>query len=117
MTLHATKRQLVSEIVCPCCKQPTSAPTLDVVILKCQLPRQQARILEAIWNGKGFPVSHSTIYAAMYYDDPNGEPSDAEMYRTMKTKISQMRVKLNEIGINIVSQGWGGRRYQLSLAG
>ena len=77
----------------------------------------QAKILKAIWDGKGFPVTHAKIQNAMYEDDVNGGPSEFVMYNSMKARISEMRVKLREFGINIIADGKTYQRYQLSLAG
>jgi hypothetical protein len=71
---------------CPCCKQPVHAPSLDDVIAACRLDGFEAKILSAIWAGRGLPVPTNVIFDAMYQHDIDGGPSAGRMYATFTKK-------------------------------
>jgi hypothetical protein len=108
MTVH------VSPIACPCCKQQVAVPSLEMVIYHYNVTPLEARILEAIWKGKGLPVMAERIFDAMYYDDENGGPSQSRMYAALKVLLSRLRGRLEGSGISIENVGYR-RGYRLVL--
>ncbi len=93
-------------ISCPCCSTQLSVPTLDAVTAALNLQPLQARILRAIWNGKGHPVMPGKIFNVMYEDDPDGGPSDVLMYRAFKVGLCRLRKRLEGSGVSIVTAGY-----------
>jgi len=76
----------------------------------------EARILRAIWRGKGHPVKTERIFDAMYADDPDGGPSPTRMYLSFKVALCHMRKKLAGSGIAIETVGYR-RGYRLVIKG
>lgn len=103
-------------IACPCCHQPVRVPSLDVVVDHYQVTPLQARILGAVWRGKGHPVQTERIFDAMYVDDPNGGPSPTRMYTAFKVALFHLRERLAGSGITIENVGYR-RGYRLSIGG
>lgn len=102
--------EIYRAIPCPCCAQPVEVPALNVVIDHFKLTPMEARILGAVWKGKGHPVQTERIFDAMYVDDPDGGPTPAKMYLAFKVPLNHMRQKLAGSGIGIENvgyrQGW-----------
>lgn len=88
-------------IECPCCKQSVRVPTLDVVIERLRVPPMQARILGAIWRGKGLPVQTEMILAAM--DRGTDRQHD---YEEFKIALCHLRKRLKGVGIKIENVGY-----------
>lgn len=105
-----------TEIECPCCKKNVAAPSLDIVIDHYGIPPAQARILEAVWKGKGLPVQTERIFDAMYADDPDGGPSHGAMYSAFKVALCHLRNRLQGSGITIDNVGYR-QGYRLVLEG
>lgn len=99
-------------IPCPCCKRPVQAPSLEIVIDHYRVTPLEGRILGAIWRGKGRPVQNERIFNAMYADDPDGGPSQAQMYLAFKVALCRLRKKLDGTGIEVDNVG-SGRGYRL----
>jgi hypothetical protein len=103
---------------CPLCKRPiqTSLPvtSLPVVLGAYDLRGHEAAVLTAIWNGKGLPVMPMKIFDVMYEDDPNGGPSETEMYHSFKVALLRLRDRLEGSGVSIESVGYR-KGYRLSL--
>lgn len=99
---------------CPCCGGEIQAPSIDVAVDYTEYqPGSLGRsILEAVWKGKGFPVSNERIFAAMYADDPSGGPDEAAMYRAFKVSLSRLKKRLQGSGVTIENAGYG-RGYRL----
>ena len=93
-------------IPCPCCQQAVAAPTLEIVIDHFDLTPQEARILRAVWKGKGLPVPNERIFDFIYEDDPDGGPSSTKMYLALKVSLCHMRKKLAGSGIGIANAGY-----------
>ena len=93
-------------IACPCCQQRVEAPSLAIVIDHYGIPPLQARILSAVWKGKGMPIQTERIFDAMYADDPDGGPSPAAMYRAFKVGLFHLRERLNGSGVSIENVGY-----------
>lgn len=89
-------------IPCPCCRKPVQAPTLDIVIEHCKLQPMQARILGAIWKGKGHPVQTEAILAAM----DRGIDVKLHTYDDMKPTLCRLRARLKPVGITIENVGY-----------
>lgn len=104
----------VAPISCPCCRQPVTVPSLEMVIDFYRITPFEARILGAIWKGKGFPIMPDRVFDAMYSDDPDGGPSQSQMYKAFKVSLCHLRQKLEGSGISIVNVGYG-RGYRLVL--
>jgi len=85
----------IAPISCPCCKRLVDVPSLEIIIDHYRVPRMEARILTAIWRGKGLPVQAERIFDAMYADDPDGGPSPTRMYTAFKVALCHLRVRLN----------------------
>lgn len=101
---------------CPTCGHHAAAPSLGGVMLVCELTPKQARILGAVWRGRGQPVHYEQIVAALYEDDPDGGPSHDLAYKAMKVGIHHLRKRLEGSGVGIESAGYG-KGYRLVLAG
>ncbi|AWC21804.1 hypothetical protein CO731_01257 [Aminobacter sp. MSH1] len=99
---------------CPCCKQPVTAPTLDVVIEGCGVSEFESRILGAIWHGKGRAVPTERIFNAMYLDDPDGGPSPQKMYEAFKFGLLRLRSRLQGSGVSIENVGYR-QGYRLAM--
>lgn len=97
---------MLKPIPCPCCKQPVRVPSLEIVIDHYNVPTLEARILSAIWRGKGLPVMSERIFDAMYADDPDGGPSPVRMYAAMKYALFRLRKRLEGSGIGIENAGY-----------
>ncbi len=107
---------LENPIPCPCCQQAVAAPTLEIVIDRFGLTPQEARILRAVWRGKGFPVPNERIFDHIYEDDPDGGPSANKMYLALKVSLCHLRRKLAGSGIGIANAGYR-QGYRLVIAG
>lgn len=105
----------MSQHSCPCCRQPVPIPTLETVTLALNLQPLQERILRAIWRGKGQAVPTSRVFDVMYEDDPDGGPSDAEMYRAFKVALCRLRGRLAGSGVSIENVGYR-RGWRLVMA-
>lgn len=103
-----------SEIACPCCSQPVRVPTLEIIIDHCKVSEGEARLLRAVWRGKGHPVPIERLFDVIYADDPNGGPSPSSMYNAFKVMLSRLRDKLEGTGVSIVHAGRG-RGYRLVI--
>jgi len=89
-------------------------PSLDIVIDHYKITPLEARILSAVWRGKGLPVQTERIFDAMYADDPDGGPSPTQMYRAFKVALCRLRDRLNGSGIGIANVGYR-RGYRLVI--
>lgn len=100
---------------CPCCRQPVSVPTLETLTLALNLQPLQAKILRAVWRGKGQPVPTSRVFDVMYEDDYDGGPSQIECYRAFKVALCRLRKRLEGTGVSIECAGYR-RGWKLVLA-
>ena len=103
-------------IECPCCKQNVSVPSIDIVVDYYKVTPLEARILRAVWRGKGHPVQTERIFDAMYQDDPDGGPSPTRMYAAFKVALCHLRDRLRESGVSIENVGYR-RGYRLVIEG
>lgn len=85
----------IEPIECPCCKQTITIPSLEIVVDHYKLTRMEARILGAVWKGKGMPVQTERIFDAMFANDPNGGPSPSRMYLAFKVALCRLRARLD----------------------
>lgn len=106
----------VEPIPCPCCKQEVRVPTLEIVCDHYKLTPLEARILGAIWRGKGLPVKTDRIFDAMYIDDPDGGPHPNRMYSAFKVALCHLRDRLEGSGISVENAGYR-MGYRLVLGG
>jgi hypothetical protein len=102
----ADKRDPLQAIDCPCCRQRVTVPTLEIVIDRYRVTPLEARILRAIWKGKGMPVMTERIFDSMYSDDPDGGPSPTRMYSAFKVALCHLRARLAGSGIGIDNCGY-----------
>ncbi|MFS8147971.1 hypothetical protein [Rhizobium sp. BR 249] len=127
MTVEPARKERVMEKVgagaavmepinCPCCKQPVAAPTLEIVVDRYDVTPLQARILGAVWRGKGMPVQTERIFDAMYVDDADGGPSPTRMYAAFKVALCHLRTRLEGSGIGIENVGYR-QGYRLVMPG
>lgn len=129
LTISKVKKKRIDEIVCvdviepprdfekigcPMCGQIVNAPSVEMIIEHFKIPKMEARVLTAIWEGNGKPVSAQKIFDAMYEDDINGGPADGTMYNAFKVCLFKLRRRLEGIGISIVNSGYG-RGYRLVI--
>ncbi|WP_245492231.1 hypothetical protein [Mesorhizobium sp. M4A.F.Ca.ET.020.02.1.1] len=106
-SIQSDKRGLVlAPINCPCCKQAVAVPTLDIVVDRYKVTPLEARILGAVWKGKGMPVMTERIFDAMYADDPDGGPSPTRMYAAFKVALCHLRARLAGSGITVENVGY-----------
>lgn len=85
-----------------------------MVIDLYKIPNRQAKILRAVWRGRGLPVPTERIFDAMYEDDADGGPSQATMYSVFKVALCHLRESLAGTGIGIETVGYR-RGYRLTL--
>jgi hypothetical protein len=97
-----------TSIPCPCCKRAVQVPTLEIVVDHCKLPPLQARILGAVWRGKGQPVQTAMIVAAM----DRGVDGRSHTYDEMKVALHHLRKRLKIVGIAIPNAGYA-RGYRI----
>lgn len=107
-----SKVELDNPIDCPCCRQAVRAPTVEMIVDRYSLTPIEARVLGAIWRGKGMPVITERIFTAMYIDDPDGGPSQSKMYLAFKVALCHLRKKIRGSGIDVINQGYR-RGYRL----
>lgn len=96
----------ITQIPCPCCGHAIKAPTLEQLIEHYQIAPQSARLLTAVWRGKGLPVSTERILDQMWADDPDGGPPEARMYRYFQWSLWDLRTKLDGSGVAVVNAGY-----------
>lgn len=101
---------------CPCCKQAVPTPSLEDAIASARLDGLEARILGAIWKGKGHPVQTERVFDAMYSDDPDGGPSPTVMYAALHKACRRLNSQLSSAGIAVVP-AYFRKGYRLSLGG
>lgn len=101
---------------CPCCGQSVVAPSLDLLIDIYGISEFEARILSAIWRGKGGPVPTERIFDVMYADDPEGGPSQTKMYEAFKFGLHRLRGRLAGSGVSIENVGYR-RGFRLVMEG
>lgn len=106
------QKELITPIECPCCRQPVKSPPPEVLVVKCKIPPMEARILKAVWRGKGMAVPTSKIFDAMYADDPDGGPSNGKMYKAFKLSLHKLRKRLDGSGVMVETVGYR-RGYRL----
>jgi len=104
----------LAPINCPCCNQYVPVPSIEIVVDRYKIAPQEARVLSAVWRGKGMPVSTERIFGAMYIDDPNGGPDVRRMYSAFKWALCNLRKRLDGSGISIENAGYR-RGYRLIL--
>ena len=102
MNMHT----LETPIPCPCCGQRVHVPSVEIVIDHYKATPLEAKILRAIWKGRGLPVMTERIFDAMYVDDPDGGPSPSRMYVAFKVALCHLRAKLVGSGISIKNAGY-----------
>lgn len=112
--LAAQIKTPIDGIACPCCQQSVRVPSLAIVIDHYKVTPLEARILGAIWKGKGHPVQTERIFDAMYADDPDGGPSPTRMYAAFKVALCHLRVRLGGSGVSIENVGYR-RGYRLVM--
>lgn len=113
MTIHVGPA-LAAPIDCPCCKQPVRVPSLEIVIDHYKVTPLEARILGAVWKGRGLPVQTEKIFDAMYWDDADGGPSPPRMYAAFKVALCHLRARLEGSGVSVENVGYR-RGYRLVL--
>lgn len=99
---------------CPCCGNHAAATPLEALIER--LEPMEARVLAAVWAGRGFPVQTSAIFDLMYSDDIDGGPSQNRMYTDLRSALSNLKSKLSGSGSSIVAAGYR-TGYRLILDG
>lgn len=101
---------------CPCCGRAVAVPTLEMILEERMIPPAQGVILEAVWKAKGRAVPTQRIFDAMYADDPDGGPSNTQMYSAFKQRLFRLRERLEGTGVEIANVGYG-RGYRLVMKG
>lgn len=113
-----SRPEFPANVQCPCCNSPIAAPSVEIVADAYGIQPQGAKILKAIWAGRGMPVSTQRIFDAMYKDDPDGGPSENQMRAALKWSLHHMRAKLKGSGWTIITAGYNaGYRLALEQAG
>ncbi|WP_245309166.1 hypothetical protein [Bradyrhizobium retamae] len=79
-----------------------SEPTVDMVVDILRIPALQARMLGAVWKGKGHPVSTEAIIAAM----DRATDVKAHTYDDFKFSLCHLRKRLKRVGIAIPNAGY-----------
>lgn len=109
-------RQEVRGQACPCCGHPVHVPSLEMVIELYRVTEFQSRILRPLWKAAGRTVSTQRIFDEMYADDPDGGPSNTEMYKAFKFGLHRLRARLEGSGIEIENVGYR-RGWRLVMKG
>jgi hypothetical protein len=91
-------------------------PSLEMILKAKLIPPAQAVILEVVWKAKGWPVPTQRVFDAMYADDPDGGPSNTQMYSAFKQRLFRLRENLEGTGVDIVNVGYG-QGYRLIMKG
>lgn len=91
---------------CPCCAQVVLAPTLEMVVDRCDLTPLEGKILSAIWKGRGMPVMTARVFDFMYADDPDGGPEENRAYLAFKVSLCHLRKKLAGSGVGVENVGY-----------
>jgi len=98
-------------ISCPCCHRPSHDPDVVAVGLAIGATRLERRLLEAVWRGKGAPVSTAVMIGAMYRDgDMPSDPATG-----FKVTLCHLRKKLRGTGYKIENVAYA-QGYRLKLA-
>jgi len=105
---------MLKPVECPCCRQAVGIPTIEMIIDHYNVSALEARILRAVWRGKGHPVQTERIFDAMYADDPDGGPSLTSMYAALKGALHRLRRRIEGSGISIENAGYR-RGYRLVI--
>jgi hypothetical protein len=92
--------------LCPCCGHGVNVMAADLAVQVYGIPDQQARILRAVWSGKGAPVQMERVFSEMYADDPDGGPTQDKMYKAFKVALSHLRDRLEGSGIAVETVGY-----------
>lgn len=101
-----TANNTIVPVPCPCCGAPILAPTLEQVIAHHKIAPQSAKLLTAVWRGKGLPVSTERILDRMWADDPDGGPPEARAYRYFQWSLWDLRTRLEGSGVAVVNAGY-----------
>lgn len=99
-------RDQITDIPCPCCGHQIKAPTFDQIVQHYQISPQAARLLDAVWRGKGLAVPTERILDHIWADDPDGGPPEARMYRYFQWSLWDLRKKLEGSGVAVVNAGY-----------
>jgi hypothetical protein len=99
---------------CPCCGSQVEKLNVGLLVDICRVSNFQARILQAVWRGKGHPVPTERIFDVMYADDPDGGPSRSAMYNSFKVALCRLRKQIEGTGIGVENVGYG-RGYRLVM--
>jgi DNA-binding response OmpR family regulator len=105
-----------SSISCPCCNNPIRSPSFELIVDHYEISPQSARVLEAVWKGKGVPVPSERILDHIWADDPDGGPVGAKRYRYFQWSLHELRKRLEGSGLAVVNAGYG-CGYQLVAGG
>ncbi|MCZ8547169.1 hypothetical protein OOJ09_23515 [Mesorhizobium qingshengii] len=100
--------------VCPCCKAAVTVEALDNLITSHEIRGLDRAVLQAVWRGRGMPVTPNVLFDAMYADDPDGGPSPTRMYIALKKSLSRLEVWLEGSGVSIVEAGFR-QGYRLAI--
>ena len=100
---------------CPCCGQSVAVPSIEIIVQNYGIAPLEARILGAVWRGRGRPVSSEQIFDAMFADDPDGGPSSyTALYNALKFGLHRLRGRLERSGIGVENVGYR-RGYRLVM--
>ena len=104
-------------IPCPCCGHEIKAPSFEQIVNHYEIAPQAARLLDAVWKGRGLPVSTQRICEVIWSDDPNGGPPEARMYRNFQWALHHLRKRLVGSGVSVESAGYNaGYRLVMGIA-
>lgn len=92
---------------CPMCRRPAPIPDLDDLIRSRRIKGHAAAVLTAVWNGGGKVVTASAVFDEMYADDPDGGPSNTQMYLHLKRATERLAGALAGTGVAIVHSAHG----------
>lgn len=82
---------------CPCCRRPADLRP-EALAFAIGATGLEARVLAAVWRGKGQPVHHTQIIRAMYDPDDEGP---ADRYLAFKVALCHLRKRLRGTGYAI----------------
>lgn len=82
---------------CPCCRRPADLRP-EALAFAIGATGLEARVLAAVWRGKGQPVHHAQIIRAMYDPDDEGP---ADRYLAFKVALCHLRKRLRGTSYSI----------------
>jgi len=106
--------ELIKEATCPCCRRNSDGIEKLIASDEARVTRMQARIIRALWKGRGFTVRNAKLIEAMYEEDCDAEPSPSAAYSRLRLNMTDLRQRLAGSNLELVDAGYR-KGYRLRL--